>query len=203
MRIEIMKPFFRLFAIIAIFGSFTLASIASADPFYCPQNSQYINIGMSQSDVIQACGEPQNVKKSKKSAVKKVPVSQLTFNVSTQSIGLTAGTRTPGIQSGAFYANSGPLSTLVVTVSEDKITNISLNGASTQSASICGGSFAVGDPGSNAIASCGDPTAVNNTYKNVNTDKIDEVETWSYSPGNYQPSFQLTFVDGALSAIQK
>ncbi len=201
---KLMKSSLRIFAKMLVTSALAigLSQTAVANPFYCPQNSQYINTGMSEGDVRQACGAPQAILKSKKKGVQRVPVTQLTFTVSTQTVGQMGGTITPGVQSGAFQVNTGPLATVVVNVTNDVISSIMLNGNASESLSVCpGGSFGVGDPGSNAVDSCGNPSAVNDTYKNVPTDQTILVDTWSYNPGNYQKPFKLTFTDGVLTAI--
>lgn len=185
-----------------IIGCLIYSQTALADPFYCTENNEYINVGMNVMDVRQACGTPQSVQKSQRMGTRKVPVAQLTFNIATATTGSYAGTFTPGIQSSNFQVNTGPLTTLIVEVSNNKITDISLNGQSAQSVSICGGgSFGVGDPPASAINSCGSPVSENDTYKNVSTGQEQQVETWTYQPADYQPAFQLIFVDGALSQI--
>ena len=173
---------------------------AWANPYYCTQTNQYINTGMSTEDVKQACGDPSNIQKSEKPATTRVPVTQLTFNVSTTTTGSYAGTVTPGIQSGAVQINSGPLSTLMVSVKNNQISKISLNGESVQSASVCGGSFGVGDSASAAINNCGAPSSQNDSYVNVKTGQMDHIELWTYQfNDNTQPPFQLTFVNGSLT----
>lgn len=175
---------------------------AFADTFYCTQNNQYINTGMTVLQVQAACGAPQNIAKSQQSETQQIPVSQLTFNISTTITTGYAGTVTPGIQSGTFQVNTGPMSTLIVSVQNDQIKSILLNGQSAQSVSICGGgSFGVGDPAENATDSCGDPAAENDTYINEPTGGTMDVETWSYKPNNYQPPFQFVFQNGILTQI--
>lgn len=182
----------------------SISQMAYADPFYCTGNNAYINVGMSADEVEQACGAPQTIQKSQQDATQKVPVSQLTFNVSTNTTGAYAGTVTPGVQSSSFQINTGPLTTLIVSVKNNQISSISLNGESAQSVSICGnGNFGIGDPPSSATSSCGSPVSENDTYENVSTGQSNEVDTWTYHPGNYQPDFSLIFVNDVLSQINR
>lgn len=175
---------------------------ALADTFYCTQNNQYINTGMTVLQVQSACGAPQNVTKSQQSQTQQIPVSQLTFNIPTSAPTTSMGTITTGIQSGTFQVNQGPMTTIVVSVQNDQIKNISLNGQTVQSVSVCGGgSFGVGDPAENATGSCGDPATENDTYMNEPTGGTMDVETWSYQPSNYQPPFQFVFQNGILTQI--
>lgn len=182
-----------------------LSAIASptwADAFYCTQNNQYISPGMSMAAAKQACGTPQSIHKMQQPVMQRVPVIQLTFNIATATTGNMDGTVTPGLYSSNIQFNNGPLTTLIVEASNNKITDISLNGTSAQSVSLCGGgNFGVGDPPSSAVASCGDPVSENDTYKNVDTGQEAPMEIWSYKPSNYQPPFQLVFVNGSLTQV--
>ncbi len=173
-----------------------------ADAFYCTENNQYISPGMSMDDVEQACGAPDSTQKTQQSVTKQVPVQQLTFNIATSTFGNYQGTVTPGIQSSNIQINTGQLTTVVVESSNNRITSISVNGTSAQSLSMCGGgTFGVGDPPSMAVNSCGNPVAENDTYKNVSTGQEEPVEIWSYIPTDYQPPFQLIFVNGQLKQV--
>lgn len=174
-----------------------------ADSFYCTQNNQYVSPGMSQAAVEQACGAPQNIQKTQQPVTRRIPVTQLTFNIATATTGQAQGTYTPGLYSSSFQVNTGPLTTLVVEASNNKITDISINGTSAQSVSICdGATFGVGDPPVLAINSCGNPAYQNNTYKNVNTGQDEPVEIWSYKPSTYQQPFNLVFVNGQLTQVE-
>lgn len=177
-----------------------LSSNAWANPFYCTANNQYINVGMSASDVQQACGAPNTIQKSDRPAMQRIPVTQYTFNVSTSTTGSYAGTYTPGLQSSAFRVNTGPLTNLLVTVKQGVISQISINGNPTNGVSLCGSAFNVGDPAASATNSCGTPVSTNDSFIEEKTGQTNQVEVWTYSSGdNYQQSFQLTFVNGVLN----
>jgi hypothetical protein len=178
-------------------------SVAWADAFYCTQTNQYISQGMSTDAVEQACGAPQNIQKTSQPITQRIPVTQLTFNISTSTSGQLQGTVTPGLYSSNFQINNGPVTTLVVESSNNQITDISINGTPAQSVSICNGAtFGVGDPPVLAINSCGDPAYQNNTYKNVNTGQNEPVQIWSYKPTTYQQPFNLVFVNGSLAQVE-
>lgn len=181
----------------------TVSSVVWADAFYCTQTNQYISQGMSMDAVEQACGTPQNIQKTAQPVTRRVPVTQLTFNIATTTSGQLQGTVTPGLYSSNFQVSTGPLTTLVVESSNNQITDISINGTPAQSVSICNGAtFGVGDPPVLAINSCGDPAYQNNTYKNVNTGQEEPVQIWSYKPTTYQPPFNLVFVNGSLAQVE-
>lgn len=156
---------------------------------------------MTGDQVVQACGQPQKVDKSKQKATTKVPITLMTFNVATSTTSLGSGVYQRGLQSSQVVLNTGPLTPVTVTSKDNKIVGISMSGQSVQSLSICGYAFAVGDSPDSAVSSCGQPNSVNNTYQLVDTDQTQLIETWSYQPGNYQRPFQLIFTDGVLSQI--
>lgn len=179
-----------------------LIHTALADPFYCTQNNQYINVGMTIPEVLQACGKPQEVKTSKKMGTTRIMMTQMVFTIATNITRVYSGTVTPGIQSGAFNVNTGPTATAVVNVVDGKIKSISLNGTNTESISLCGGSpFGVGDDAQLSVDSCGDPSSINDTYMTVSTGQPVQIESWKYQPDNYQPPFTLIFADGVLNKI--
>ncbi len=181
-------------------GGFSSTVLAAS--FYCTTTNQYISQGMSEAEVEQACGTPQSVQKTQQPVTQRIPVTQLTFNIATNTTGQSQGVVTPGLYSSNFQINTGPLTTLVVEASNNRITDISINGNSAQSVSICNeGTFGVGDPPDAAISSCGDPAYQNQTYKNVDTGQEEPVEIWSYKPSTYQQPFNLVFVNGSLVQV--
>ena len=162
----------------------------AASSYFCGKNSQYIKTGMSQAEVIQACGEPQAKQKSSQSGRVKQPVTQMIFKVANQKAGY-----------GAFPIATGGSTKLAVSVANNKIVSLSFGGQSTQSVSICGGrNVSVGSPAS-ALSACGQPTMTNNTYVDIPTGKTDKVETWVIKPDQYSRGIRLTFVNGALQSI--
>ncbi|MCX7116074.1 MAG: DUF2845 domain-containing protein [Gammaproteobacteria bacterium] len=167
---------------------------AQTDSMYCPQNHGYVALGMSNSDVLAACGQPTHIEKSKTPLEVKVPMTQLIYNsqgsgkafygVWTLPVGVTVG------------------STLEVDVVRNKVHSVRMNGAGNNAFSVCGGvAILVDDPVSKVYSACGNPSVVNDTYIKEKTKVPVYPETWTYAVP-YQPSFELTFVNGQLQSIQ-
>lgn len=178
------------------FGSLLLIlplGLFASNSYYCPQNSQYIHVGMTQDQVISACGQPVGRQESNQSATQKVEEQQLIYN----NVGTSTG----------FYGvwniptgNGGAL--LQINVINQKVNSVSINGSSSNSFSICGGtSIDTGDPVGKVYSACGNPSSVNNTYIRVPIPNATKPVVWFYQPGEYQPPISLTFVNGKLQSI--
>lgn len=166
---------------------------ADNQSFYCPQNHGYINIGMTQDQVIASCGQPLSQQDSNQPVTRKIPVTQLLYN--------HMGTST------AFYGvwnmptgNGG--AQLEINIVDRKVKSIRLNSSDSNAVSICAGnSIQVGDPVEKVYYSCGSPSLTNNTYINEVVPTGQKPQIWIYQPGEYQPAVTLTFVDGKLQSI--
>lgn len=212
-----MKNRYQLIAYIVSF--FSLQAAYSVDNFYCPTNHGFIQIGMSQAQVLTACGNPTVKKQSVQPATRKVPVLQLIYN--------NKDTRN------AFYGywnlsvsqSSG--SQLQIDIVQNKVYSIMMNGESTNATSLCtahnppipmqgmaGRSQAaslstqyeaepisVGDSASKAYMLCGNPSTTNNSYVNAILSTTEPTYIWTYDLGPYQPGFTLTFVGNQLVSI--
>ncbi len=179
---------------ITLFISFVLSFSLFADQsLYCPQNHKYINVGMSQAQVIDACGAPISKQDSNQPVMQRVPVQQLIYN--------NEGTST------AFYGvwnlNTGSGGArLEIDIVNQQVRGIKLNGNDNNNISICGGrGIQVGDPIGKVYGLCGSPSLVNNTYINQMIPSTQKPEVWIYQPGQYQQSVTLTFVNGKLQSI--
>ncbi|MCX7116990.1 MAG: DUF2845 domain-containing protein [Legionellales bacterium] len=176
---------------------------AIADPTYCPQHAGYIDVGMSEDEVINACGQPLSKERSKHTATQKVPVQQLLYN------SINPGSVYPGLNA-AFYtqwslASASPSAgvSLEVDVVNNKVKAFQVNGSSTNSITVCqGSSIQMGDNVSNVYNSCGTPTTINSTYINEAIPGDPKTEIWIYQNAQYQPPMSLTFVNGTLQSIQ-
>jgi len=73
-----------------------------------------------------------------------------------------------------------------------------------ESTTMCanGESIRTGAPASNAISTCGQPLAVNETTEKVSSGKTSKIDTWIYDFGQYKPKVTLKFVNGVLQEIQ-
>jgi hypothetical protein len=179
----------------------------ASDSFYCPQNSGYINVGMSQAQVIAACGQPLSKQQSNQPVTERVPVKQLIYNNQGNNKAfygvwaLPIGTSNSGMLQ-PFGGNSGGGAQLQVNIINNKIDSVLLNGSNTNAFTICGGSnIQVGDPMGSVYGACGTPSLVNTTYINQIIPSSTKPEIWVYQPGQYQSPVSLTFVDGKLQSI--
>jgi hypothetical protein len=178
----------------------TTTSFAEQAPFYCPQKHGYVRIGMTESEVLNACGQPSSIEKSKQAAVEQVPVTQLiytTLNPNPVYEGYKLVYRMWSLPIGSQG------SSLEVDIIDQKITAIRFNGESTNASSVCDNrSFAVGDLADTVFTACGNPSHVNQTFVNRRIQSKSKPVTWVYSSDPYQPTFRLIFLDGRLRAMQ-
>lgn len=182
--------------------SFSFTSITyGADSFYCPQNHAYINVGMSQEDVLEACGEPSSRKAGANTVTQQVPVVQLVYStLNAGPVDFYQGIA-PIYQQWNLHSGSQGVN-VQVDVVNNKVKDITMNQEHTNGLSACsGGSFQVGDDISEVIAACGSPNIVNNSYINQPVPKELQPENWTYDIP-YQPPVTLTFVKGVLQSIQ-
>lgn len=179
--------------------SMLTCSLAHAS-FYCPQNSRFINIGMTTDEVVTACGQPLSKQPSNLPAMQKVPVKQLIYTA------LNTGSVYPGLNSAFYNQWSLPSGTsginFTVNAVNDKVTGLSINGSSTNVMSLCGGvSIASGDDITKVYNACGSPSMVNDTYINQVIPSNTKPEVWIYQLNQYQAPISLTFVNGKLQSI--
>jgi len=180
--------------------SVAVSSFAEQKPFYCPQKHGYVRIGMTESEVLAACGSPTSKEKSKQAAVEQVPVTQLIYTT-LNPLPVYRGYELVYRMWSLPIGSQG--SSLEVDIIGKKITAIRFNGESTNASSVCSNrSFAVGDMADTVFTACGNPSLVNKTFVNQKIKSKNKPETWTYSSDPYQPSFQLIFLDGSLRAIQ-
>lgn len=168
--------------------------IAQAADFYCPQNHGYIALGMTQEQVIGACGQPEIKEKLKKPFERKIPLLQLVYNnLGSAKAFYGVWTLPTGLTPGA---------TLEVDVVDDKVRSVRLNGGSDKAFSVCGGTPIIeGDPVSKVYTSCGEPSVINNSYLLEPVSATSLPEVWSYT-ADYQPTIRLTFVNGVLVEVK-
>lgn len=168
-------------------------SLLADQSLYCPQNHAYINVGMTQDEVVAACGMPASQQDSNQPFLQKIPVQQLIYNNKGTSSGFYGVWNIPTGTGGAQ---------LEIDIVNYKIKAIKINGGDSNAASICkGGSFQVGDPSAKAYNACGSPDIVNNTFINQMIPTAQKPKLWIYQTGPYQPTVSLTFIDGKLQSI--
>jgi len=172
---------------------------------YCPQNSGYINVGMTQAQVLSACGQPLTKQRTNAPVTQKVPVKQLIYTA------LNTGAYYTG-QSAYLYGDrtmsqwtlpSGTTGiSLEVDIINNKVSDVRINGSSTNAMSICGGTnIQVGDNINQVLNACGSPTMTNNSYVNQVVPSNNPPEVWIYQVNQYQTPNSLTFVNGKLQSI--
>lgn len=176
------------------------ACFAEQAPFYCPKKHGYIRIGMTEAQVLSLCGEPSAKEQSKQAAVEQIPVTQLIYSTLN---------RKPVYRGYELIYNTWSLpigsdgNTLEVDIIDNKISAIRFNGGSTNATTICSNRlFAVGDLADTVYSACGSPSLTNKTFINRSIPSKSKPVTWTYYTDQYQPTFQLIFIDGRLRAIQ-
>lgn len=184
---------------------FSYTSFA-AQSIYCPQRSGYINVGMTQDQVIAACGQPLSKQQSNTPVMQRIPVQQLLYNnqgAPKAFYGVWAipvGNSNRGLLQ-PFGSNTGGAQ-LQVDIVDNKVSAVKINGSDTNAFSICDDeNIEIGDPASKVLANCGDPSLVNNTFINQPIASTEKPEVWIYQPGQYQSPVSLTFVNGKLQSI--
>lgn len=170
------------------------ASLWAAQTIYCPANHTYISVGMTQADVIDACGQPTSKKTSDEPLTKKIPVLQLIYNnVGTQKAFYGVWVLPVGVEQGLR---------IEVDVIDNKVHAVRVNGEDKPAFSICGGAPIVeGDPVSKVYAACGNPSTINDTYITQVVSWTEKPEEWVYN-FPYQASMRLIFINGKLASIR-
>ena len=187
--------------LMALSGSLLASATAWAgSSLYCPQNAGYISTGMTQEQVLAACGAPLAKQQSNAAVTEKVPVKQLLYT------SLNTGSVYPGLNA-AFYdqwslpSGSNGLG-VEVNIVNDKVSSVSINGNGTNAMSICGGtSIQIGSSLNQVYTACGSPTMINNSFINQAVPSNSKPEVWIYQVNQYQSPISLTFVNGKLQSI--
>lgn len=176
------------------------------DSVYCPQNHGYINVGMTQDQVIAACGQPLTKQESSRPVMQQVPMQQLYFKDQGAPTAFYGVWKLQVGQSNythvqPFGSSNGGVQ-LEVNVINNQVVSVNVNGSSTNAFSICKGrSIKVGDPVNVVYGACGSPSLVNNSFINRPIPSKQKPQIWVFQPGEYQPPLTLTFIDGKLQSI--
>lgn len=170
------------------------------ESFYCPSRHGYINLGMSVSEVLAACGNPQERQDSSDRPItQRVPVKQLIY---------------PLLNTGSVYPTLDPIYdlwslpsgtqgiSLEVDIINHKVDAVRLNGSQSNAMSICNGvGIQIGDDEAKVYNACGSGGMVNYTYIDEAIPSQQKPEIWIYQFDPYQPPHSLTFVNGNLQSI--
>lgn len=179
---------------------------ADSASVYCPGRYGFIKLGMSQAQVITACGEPLSKQESDQPLVQKIPLTQLLYNnegAPSSFFGvwnLPVGNYNPG---NPPFGGKAAGAQLEIDIVENKVFSIALNGSGTNAVSICNSvPIKIGDPADLAYSACGTPSLVNESYINRPVPGKQKPQIWFYQINQYQPPLSLTFVDGVLKSIE-
>jgi hypothetical protein len=190
----------RLTILLGLIVVYLIPSLVQAREIYCAHGSGYVRVGMTENQVRSICGQPTSIKSSRQPATRKVEMTQLIYTTVAKT------NPYPGLEK-AFYTTwsvpSGLQSAFSYQISliKNKVVAIQLNGASGNATDICGGNkVRVGDDMSNVLAICGSPNATNTTYINQPIPGTLKNEIWTFE-FQYQPPFDLTFINGSLESI--
>lgn len=194
-----MKTISRLTAMVGV-GILSVSTMAFSDEtVFCPQKNGYIRVGMTEAQVLSACGAPLQKQESNKPLSQKVEVTQMTYNNQGTQKGFYGYWKMPVSTNSA--GNGG--SKLEVSIVDGKVDSVNIDGGSVNAFSICGNNnIQIGDDASAVAGACGTPSIVNKTFimKPIPSNKAPMV--WIYKQADYLPTMTLTFVDGKLQSIQ-
>lgn len=180
--------------------SLLLSTSSIAAQLYCPQNARYISTGMTEDQVLAACGPPLTKQQSNNAVTEKVPVQQLLYT------SLNTGSVYPGLNSAYYDTWSLPSGSngisLEVDIMNNKVSAVNINGNQSNAMSICGGtSIQIGSAVSQVYSACGSPNLVNNSFINQSIPSNSKPEVWIYQINQYQAPISLTFINGKLQSI--
>jgi uncharacterized protein YxeA len=162
----------------------TLLSLTTAaSAMFCPNNFNQINIGDTTEMVKKQCGNP---KAEKKIAGEDNGPQVWNFYVHPQMNRYTE-TRT----------NSGQEASVGLTIAMDqgKVVNMTVNGMSLATTTICGAPVTVGDTSEKVKTACGNPKFVNKSNVQDEANKPKETVEYEYDS---TPPATLVFMGGIL-----
>ena len=175
--------------------------IYADEHFYCPQNHAYIHIGMTPTQVMDACGAPEFKQQSEHPVIERIPTTQVFYT---------------NLNRGAVYQGwdmiyntwtlpSGELgSSVQIDFIDNKVSSMVINNSSTNLFTVCGGrSIEKGDPLTQVIAYCGTPSMINHSFISSTVSKDLKPEVWVYKLDEYQRPVHLTFVNEILQSINQ
>lgn len=183
--------------LVVLFGiivSSLSVDVLAAKAYYCAQHHGYIKPGMTQDQVIAACGKPLDRHQSNTPLMQKVPMQQIFYN----------NQGSPKVFYGVWSIPTGGTGggQLEIDVINNKVSAINLNSSGSNASSVCKGiNIQKGTPVAQVFGACGPPTLINRTYINQPVQTAQPPEVWVYQPGPHQKPISLTFVNGTLQSI--
>lgn len=166
--------------IMSLLAFLSLSTTASA--MFCPKNFNQINIGDTIEQVQQQCGKPDFEKKSE--GDDNSP-QEWNFYVHPEMKKYTETRTNSGAEASVKMA---------IALNQGKVVNITVNGMSLATTTICGPSVSVGDTGKSVKSACGDPVFINKSSQ-TNGEKPAELVEYKY---NTMPATILLFENGKL-----
>ncbi len=168
----------KIITVLALLGLST-----SASAIFCPTNFNQINLGDTTETVKKQCGNPAVEKKIE--GEDNGP-QEWNFYVRPQMKRYTE-TRT----------NSGSEASVKMSIAlnQGKVVNITVNGMSLATTTICGPSVSVGATSASVKSACGNPVFINKSSNQDSAEKPKEIVEYQY---NSTPPATLVFVGGLL-----
>lgn len=159
---------------------------ATSFAMFCPNNFNQIDIGYTIDQVTELCGKPDTEKKVKAPPSTKNEPQEWNYYLNPTK--------------GSNRLTPAPVGNLKTALAFDKgkLVNISVNGTSLLTTTICGAAISVGDDQDKVKSACGDPSFINlDSQSQARQAKLPEVETttWTYSGSS---DTQLIFENGKL-----
>lgn len=171
----------------------------AAQTKYCPQNQGYIQIGMTEDQVLSACGQPMMKQTTNIQVSRRIPVTQLIYTNLNQGGVFMGYDRIYSMWS----LPSGSLGvSMQIDVVDGKVKSMNINGSGTNASSLCNGvGIQAGDPLGRVYSACGNPSLINESFIDEPVPSSAKPAKWTYQIDPYQPQFSLTFVNGLLQSI--
>ncbi len=163
--------------------------------YYCStsKGNGFINQGDSMEQVRQACGAPTSTLE------KKVPAGafQTTQFLMYSNIEMKQAQPFQPNRTYTDVQSKGP--SIVVEITDGKVTRISQDGSMVQSTSACSKPLAVGATYDTVLSACGTPATTN--MQNKPSDEEKTITIWQYDQGQFSNPLVLQFDQGKLVAI--
>jgi hypothetical protein len=197
------KLFYLLNAAILLLGQNMLW--AQTESFYCPKG-QYVNKGMSEEQVVAACGEPVTKELLDEPAMKQEQVEELIYTLPADFLQEFNRILEP--------PRAGGHVTVVFTIMDGKVSSIEVDDKEFSSTGICGkrkvtdvrtvgvATISIGDSRRKVFTRCDRPSFVNKATRPVPLgDGNVPVSIWTYDFGPYQPKVYMRFIDEKLDSV--
>lgn len=168
--------------------------------YYCStrQANGFISVGDTMDQVRKACGDPTEEGKPSLYQDSQLVTTQYWVYENTQ----VSNTNVLAIKQTRVVTREAP--TVVVEITEGKVTNITQGGNEAQSGycASMGNTIQIGDSIDQVNAACGNPTYMNTEQHQKNTSPPQEKVIWTYQWEPYTQPLKLEFIGGKLTNIE-